>query len=100
MICGNTQAEIDRDTQTDAQEQAQYAQEQKLHKIIVAALLRGESVNGCNLADRMAYRHDAFAEMVNDDYDFMAAFQVGHLEHYRMLLTTEAKTLASVIMGK
>jgi hypothetical protein len=100
MLCGNTQAEIDHDTQTNAQEQHKYLIEQRLYKIIVAGLLNGETINGCNLAERMADRHDSFTDMANDGYDFMAKFKDGHLEHYRNLLTTEAKTLASVIMGK
>lgn len=99
MLCGNTKAEIDRD-QAPESAQSIYVKEQQIHKQIVSALLQGKSVFGCKLSTHMIGRHDAFEKMANDDYDFMAKFKDGHLEHYRNLLTTEAKTLASVIMGK
>jgi len=99
MICGNTQAEIDRDEPLPSA-QSKYVREQAIHKEITASLLRGKPVFGCTLAAHMKSRHDAFEQMERDGYDFMAAFNAGHLEHYRNLLTTEARTLASVIMGK
>ncbi len=99
MPCGNTQAEIDRD---EAPESAQsiYVKEQQIHRKIVSELLQGKSVFGCKLSTHMIGHHDAFEQMENDGYDFMLKFKDGHLEHYRNLLTTEAKTLASVIMGR
>jgi hypothetical protein len=104
MICGNTQAEIDRDTQTDAQEQAQYAAEQERWKLIFDSLLEGvevrENFRFYSLADWMIDKYDEFADFVDSDFDFMAAFNSGKLSKEQSdLIKQEARILASIIVG-
>ena len=104
MPCGNTQAEIDRDTQTDAQEQAQYAAEQARWKLIFDALLDGAEVHEnfrfYSLSDWMIDKYDEFADFVDSDFDFMAAFRSGKLsKEQSYLIKQEARTLASIIVG-
>ena len=79
--CGNTQAEIDRDTQTNTQEQSQYNDEQARWKMYFEQLLEGVTIeeNGSkySLADRMADQYHEFADKLDNDIDFMAEFKNG-----------------------
>lgn len=104
MPCGNTQAEIDRDTQTDSQEQAQYAADQERWKLYVDQLLEGVTVeeNGreYRLADRMADEYQEFADKIDSDIDFMAEFKNGEYgARLNSVFKQEARTLASIIAG-
>ena len=104
MICGNTQAEIDRGSQTDAQEHSQYAAEQARWKMYFEKLLEGVTIeeNGrkYSLADRMADQYHEFADKLDNDIDFMAEFKNGEYGTYiKNLFKQEAKTLASIIVG-
>ena len=104
MPCGNTQAEIDRDTQTDAQEQALYTLNIERHKLYTQMLLEGLTIeeNGRkhSLADRMADEYQNFADMVDQDIEFMDLFKAGAFkEGVVNLFKQEARTLASIIVG-
>lgn len=103
--CGNTQAEIDRDTQTDAQEQALYTLNIERHKLYTQMLLDGLTIeeNGrkYSLAERMADEYEQFSDMVDNDIDFMDEFKKGVYGTYiNNLFKQEARTLASIICGE
>ena len=103
MPCGNTQAEIDRDTQTDAQEQAQYAAEQARWKMYFEQLLAGVEIHAnfriYSLADQLTDKHEEFADFIDADFDFMAHFKAGKFgEGVNNLIKSEARTLASIIV--
>ncbi len=102
--CGNTQAEIDRDTQTDAQEQAQYAAEHARWKLYVEQLLAGVTIeeNGrkYSLADRMADEYQEFSDKVDNGDDYMGEYLAGGFgDRIRNIFKQEARTLASIIVG-
>jgi len=100
MLCGNTQAEIDRDTDTDHSEQTRFIAEEARWIRIVNDLLDGRSVEGKTLADRMANEYQEFADLVDKDVDFMKEFKAGwYGEHISNLIKSEARTLASIIVG-
>lgn len=104
MICGNTQAEINHDTQADAKEQEKYAAQYALWLKYVNALLDGQEIEDggitYNLADRMANEYEEFSDFVNQDYDFMEAYKKGEFcEGVMNLFRAEARTLASIIVG-
>lgn len=104
MICGNTQAEIDRDTQTGHQEQAQYEWEAKRWKLVYNWLLQGKKVHAnarvYTLAERLSNEYQEYSDFVDMDYDFMAMYSRGELEaSMREFIEAEARTLASVIVG-
>ena len=102
--CGNTQAEIDRDTQTNTQEQSQYNDEQARWKMYFEQLLEGVTIeeNGrkYSLADRMADQYQEFSDTVDGDIDFMDEFKKGaYGTRINNLFKQEARALASIIMG-
>jgi len=104
MICGNTQAEIDRDTQTDAQEQAQYAAEQALWGETVARLLLGETIcTGCakfTLSERLANEYQQFADLIDLDQDIMNDYLAKKCSPIvNELIENEARVMASIIVG-
>lgn len=104
MICGNTQAEIARDTQTDAQERVLYALNAERHKLYTQMLLDGVTIeeNGrkYSLYDRMIDEYEEFAACVDSDIDFMAMFKSGKFsEKVNKYFKQEARTLASIIVG-
>ena len=105
MPCGNTQAEIDRDTQTDAQEHAQYAADKARWKMYFEQLMDGvtieENRRKYSLADRMADQYQEFSDTVDGDIDFMDEFKKGaYGTRINNLFKQEAKTLASIIVGQ
>jgi len=105
MICGNTQAELDNDTQTEAQEIAQAKWDNKRWNLCVLLLLEGKKIheNGriYSLQERLVDEFDEFAEMFDLDYDFMNLYANGKLdEKVRELIESQARTLASVIVGE
>mgnify|MGYP003450729578 FL=1 len=104
MPCGNTQAEIDRDTQTDAQEQALYTLNIERHKLYTQMLLEGLTIeeNGrkYSLADRMADEYQEFADKVDNGDDFIGEYLAGGFgDRIRNIFKQEARTLASIIVG-
>lgn len=104
MECAVRLSEINNDTQTNAQEQAQYAAEYVRWKLYVEQLLEGVTIeeSGCkySLSGRMADQYEQFADMVDNDIDFMSEFNQGTYGTYiNNLFRQEAKTLASIICG-
>lgn len=100
MPCGNTQAEIDRDTDTDHAEQTRFIAEEARWIRTLNDLLAGKTINGMSLADRMANEYQDFADKVDNDIDIMAEYLAGEYgENLNNLFRQEAKTLASIICG-
>jgi len=105
MICGNTQAEIDRDTQTSYQEQAQYEWEAKRWRMAVSHLLHGKNVHAedgrvYSLEESMAEEYPEFSTLIDMGFDFIGAYKNGDLEpSIRNLIETQAKKLATKIVG-
>jgi len=102
MLCGNTQAEIDRDTQTDAQEQAQYAAEQARWKLIFNELLEGATIeeNGrkYNLDEYLKNKYyGEFQFFADNDIDLLDFFSCG--KDLGGFFKAEARVLASIIVG-
>jgi len=100
MECAVRLAEINNDTQTDAQEQAQYAAEQAHWKLCVEQLLQGvtieENFREYTLKERVLNELD----FINPEYDFMADYIAGTCHPaLRRLIQSEARTLASIIVG-
>lgn len=104
MICGNTKAEIDRDTQTNAQEQAAYDNLDVQYSYVFNQLVSGKKVytfSACyDLAEILAAKHDEFCDLVNQDHDFMWEYRNGELDKSLCeLIENEAHRIASVIAG-
>ena len=100
MLCQNTQAEINHDTQTNAQEHAQFRAEEAAWIRFTNAFLAGQSIDGLCLADRMADQYEEFSDFVNQDYDFMKAYKEGKFcASVNELFRHEAKALASIVVG-
>ena len=104
MICGNTQAEKDRDTQTDAAEHAAYNDLDVQYSYILNRLLSGKKVYtfsaSFSLADILEGQHVEFEDLVNQDHDFMYEYRVGGLDKsLRTLIETEAHRIAQSIVG-
>lgn len=100
MICGNTQAEIDNDTDTVHAENTRFIAEDARWIRTVNDLLAGKEVEGCNLAERMANEYQDFADKVDNGDDFMGEYLSGGFsEATRNIFKKEAKALASIIVG-
>jgi len=104
MPCGNTQAEIDNDTDTEGFERARYEAEEANYVRVLNELLEGKSVQlglaRISLAQRLADQYQEFADFVDIDFDYMYAYRKGELsEPVNNLIRTEAKVLASIIVG-
>jgi len=104
MLCGNTQAEIDNDHDTEHCERTRYAFEESKWIRIVNELLEGKTVNECgksaNLAEYLADKYVEFSALVDNDYDYMAVFISGKMcVHTAEIIKREARTLASIIVG-
>lgn len=104
MICGNSHAELNNDTQTSQQERDAYVEMERDYEQTLLRLLVGETIerdgNRYSLADRLVDEHERFAEMVDADYDFMTAFVAGELnEETDKLIEREARILASIVVG-
>jgi len=102
--CGNTQSEIDRDTQTDAQEQATYNDLDVQYSYILNRLLSGKKVYtfsaSFSLADILEGQHVEFEDLVNQGNDFMYEYRTGGLDKsLRQLIETEAHRIAQSIAG-
>lgn len=104
MECAVRLAEINNDYQTSAQESSQYQFEQDRWKLYLDQLLAGVTIeeNGrkYSLAERLVNDYQEFADFVDIDFDFMAAFKNGEFcEGVNSLIKSEARTLASIIIG-
>lgn len=104
MPCGNTQAEIDNDTDTEHAERTRYENLEAQYVYVLNRLLSGKNVYtfsaSFSLAERMADKYQQFADFVDLDYDFMRAFKYGELDpELRKLIDLEARSMASVIAG-
>ena len=100
MLDGNTQTEMDRDTDTDHAEQTRFLAEEARWVRTLNDLLEGKTIQGMNLSDRMADQYEEFTDYVNMDFDFMQAYREGFFcEKVSDLFRSEAKTLASIIVG-
>lgn len=104
MECAVRLAEINNDTQTNAQEQAQYAAEQERWKMYFEQLLDGVEIHAnfriYSLADRLTDQYEESADFIDSDFDFMSHFKSGKFsEGVNNLIKSEAKTLASIICG-
>lgn len=104
MICGNTQAEIDNDTQTNAQEQAQYNSLPEQYSYIYNQLTSGKTVYtfsaSYDLAEILAGKHQEFSDLVDLDNDFMWEYRQGRLDKSLcLLIENEAYRIASNIVG-
>lgn len=104
MECAVRLAEINNDTQTNAQEQAQCGAEYARWKLYVEQLLGGVTIeeSGCkySLSERMADQYEQFADMVDKDIDFMSEFKQGIYGTYiTNLFKQEARNIASIICG-
>ena len=104
MPCGNTQAEIDNDTQTNAQEQAQYAAELNFWKETRDKLLAGETIyTGCakfTLSERLANEYQEFADLIDLDHDIMSDYLAKKCSPIvNELIENEARVMASIIVG-
>ena len=102
--CGNTQAEIARDTQTDAAEHAAYNDLDVQYSYILNRLLSGKKVYtfsaSFSLADILEGQHVEFEDLVNHDHDFMYEYRTGGLDKsLRQLIETEAHRIAQSIVG-
>ena len=104
MECAVRLAEINNDTQTDAQEQALYTLNIERHKIYTQMLLDGLTIeeNGrkYSLAERMADEYQEFSDKVDNGDDFMGEYLAGGFgDRIRNIFKQEAQTLASIICG-
>lgn len=102
--CGNTQAEIARDTQTDAAEQRQHAAEINLWKETRDKLLAGETIyTGCakfTLSERLANEYQEFADLIDLDDDIMTHYAANTCTPLiSELIKNEASVFASIIVG-
>ena len=105
MECSIRMAEINNDTFTEAKERAQISTEHLKWKLLYNILIQGCEVreNGrvYRLSDRMSDEFEEFAAMVDSDIDFMAIFLRGEFcEGVNNLFKSEARTLASIILGQ
>lgn len=101
MPCGNTQAEIDRDTDTDQAERTRFDERENFYTYCLNRLLSGKKVYTFSavfdLKERMADRYAEFSEFVDCDFDFMHYYKVGELEkRLSNLIEFEARVLASI----
>ena len=104
MECSVRIAELNNDRQTEASERAAYEAEHYTWKLYVKMLLQGLEIheNGrvYTLAERLANEFEEFAAFVDIDYDFMAAYNRGEFcSGVNDLIKSEARTLASIIVG-
>ncbi len=104
MLCGNTIAEIDRDTDTEHAERTRYENQDAQYVYILNRLLSGKKVYtfsaSFNLSQILEGKHDEFADFVNQDFDFMLEYRNGGLDKsLRTLIENEAHRLAGNIVG-
>lgn len=104
MPCGNTQAEIDRDTDTEHAERTRYENQEAQYVYVLNQLLSGKKVYtfsaSFNLSQILEGKHDEFADLVNQDVDFMLEYRNGRLDKgLRTLIENEAHRLAGNIVG-
>lgn len=102
--CAVRLAEINNDTQTDAQEQAAYNDLDVQYSYILNRLLSGKKVYtfsaSFSLADILEGLHVEFEDLVNQDHDFMYEYRNGGLDKsLRQLIESEAHRIAQSIVG-
>ncbi|WP_162522133.1 hypothetical protein, partial [Xylella fastidiosa] len=78
---GNTQAEKDRDTDTDHAEQTRFIAEEARWIRTLNDLLDGVEIHAnfriYSLADQLTDQYEEFADFIAADFDFMAHFTAG-----------------------
>ncbi len=104
MPCGNTQSEIDRDTDNEHAERTRYEQREAQYVYVLNQLLSGKKVYtfsaSFSLADILEGQHVEFEDLVNQDHDFMLEYRNGGLDKsLRTLIETEAHRIAQSIVG-
>lgn len=99
-MCPVARAEIINDTMTDAQEAEIHAYNILLHKKYTNELLLGLTIDNFNLSDFVADNSKIFGDYIDNDYDFIAAFNDKSLPAAESkILIQYAKTLSSIIVG-
>lgn len=100
MTCGNTWAEIDRDTETGLEARIREEEEMRIWSETRNALLSGNEFDGRTLYEWLYTKYQEFADLVDEDIDFMAIYAEGGLTpKAREIIEQEAETLASIIVG-
>ncbi len=104
MECAVRLAEINNDTQTDADEQRKYAAELNLWKETRDKLLAGETIyTGCakfTLSERLANEYQEFADLIDLDDDIMTHYAANTCTPLiSELIKNEASVFASIIVG-
>ncbi len=104
MECAVRLAEINHDTQTDADEQRKYAAELNLWKETRDKLLAGETIyTGCakfTLSERLANEYQEFADLIDLDDDIMTHYAANTCTPLiSELIKNEASVFASIIVG-
>lgn len=102
MVCAVRLAEINNDTQTDEQEQAQYALNIERHKLYTKMLLDGATIeeNGrkYRLDEHLKNKYvGEFEYFANSDINLIEFFSCG--KDLGEFFKSEARTLASIIVG-
>lgn len=102
--CPVHEAEINNDTQTSAQEYAEYEKQEAQYQYVYNRLLSGKKVATFSaiydLSEILSAGHDEFADLVNLDVDFMWEYKQGRLDKSLMqLIENKAHSLAKNISG-
>jgi len=100
MICGNTQAEIERDTETELQDRVREEERSKQWLWTRDTLLTGTTVYTFARAyDLNVHIINKYHKELNPDYDFVAGYNENDIDPaLRKLVEREADALASKIM--
>lgn len=109
MLDGNSAAELDNDCSYSIHNRISRSSVFELESMrwlmIRDALLRGESLKNVfhqefSLNVRLGEEYQEFADLIDQNFDIMAAYNRGELHPaVRELIFNEANTLASVICG-
>jgi hypothetical protein len=107
MICGNTQTEIDRDRLPTSKEMISYLEREEENaefwlnsrNELLAGLTVYTAFQAFNLKTWLSDKYREFADLVDNDEDFMADYKKGGLCIYmRRLIEREADVLATKIL--
>jgi hypothetical protein len=106
MPCGNTAALKQFEWEQDqlVEDSSAFEIEEAYWIRCVNDLLAGKTLlanfRKYNLAERLADEYQEFSDFVDEDFDYMAAFQNGSLDKkYADVVRQEAKIYASIIVG-
>jgi len=102
--CGNTQAEIENDKWSESAGRQLIALNSERWKLYVDQLLHGKPVEHgvmtYTLKEWLVDEYQEFADFADKKYDFMAVYVNGGFKpELRNLIESEAKVLASIIVG-